>query len=65
MTTRFLIYGANGHVGEAAARLAPAQDLHPILAGRNPASLELLARALGVEFPGPVRSTMRRPWTVR
>ena len=50
MTTRFLIYGANGYVGEAAARLAVAQGLQPILAGRNRASLEPLAKALGVEF---------------
>ena len=50
MTTRFLIYGANGYVGEAAARLAVAQGLQPILAGRNRASIEPLAKALGVEF---------------
>ena len=50
MTTRFLIYGANGYVGEAAAQLALAQGLQPILAGRNRASLEPLATALGVEF---------------
>lgn len=50
MTTRFLIYGANGYVGEAAARLAVAQGLRPILAGRDGAKLEALARQLGVEF---------------
>lgn len=50
MTTRFLIYGANGYVGEAAARLAVAQGLRPILAGRDGGKLEALARQLGVEF---------------
>jgi short subunit dehydrogenase-like uncharacterized protein len=50
MTTRFLIYGANGYVGRAAAELAVAQGLQPVLAGRSRASLEPLAEALGVEF---------------
>ena len=50
MTTSFLLYGANGYVGEAAAMLAVAQGLRPILAGRDAAKLEPLAQRLGVEF---------------
>ena len=46
----FLLYGANGYVGEAAARLAVDQGLEPILAGRDAAKLEPLAKQLGVEF---------------
>ncbi len=48
--TRFLIYGANGYVGAAAAQGAVAQGLKPILAGRDAARLEVLARPLGLEF---------------
>jgi short subunit dehydrogenase-like uncharacterized protein len=40
MTTSFLLYGASGYVGEAAAQLAVAQGLRPILAGRDAAKLE-------------------------
>ncbi|MFZ2649820.1 MAG: saccharopine dehydrogenase NADP-binding domain-containing protein [Burkholderiaceae bacterium] len=50
MTTNFLLYGANGYVGEAAAQLAVAQGLRPVLAGRNAAKLEPLAQRLGLEF---------------
>jgi short subunit dehydrogenase-like uncharacterized protein len=50
VTTSFLLYGAYGYVGEAAAELAVAQGLKPILAGRDAARLEPLARRLGVEF---------------
>jgi short subunit dehydrogenase-like uncharacterized protein len=50
MTTSFLLYGANGYVGEAASQLAVAQGLRPILAGRDPAKLAPLAGKLGVEF---------------
>ncbi len=46
----FLLYGANGYVGEAAAALAVAQGFKPILAGRDPAKLEPLAKRLGLEF---------------
>jgi len=50
MTTSFLLYGANGYVGEAAAQLALAQGLRPILAGRDAATLEPMAKQMGVEF---------------
>ena len=46
----FLLYGANGYVGEAAAQLAVAQGLRPILAGRDAARLEPLAKRLGVAY---------------
>lgn len=44
-----LIYGANGYVGEAAARLAIEQGLTPILSGRDAAAITALAAELGVE----------------
>jgi short subunit dehydrogenase-like uncharacterized protein len=46
---RLLIYGATGYVGAAAAREAVARGLQPVLAARNGAALEPLARELGVE----------------
>jgi short subunit dehydrogenase-like uncharacterized protein len=46
---RFLIYGANGYVGEGVARLAVEQGLEPILAGRNAAAVQALAEELGCE----------------
>jgi short subunit dehydrogenase-like uncharacterized protein len=49
MLPRFLIYGANGYVGEAAARLAVEQGLEPILAGRNETAIAFLAKELGLE----------------
>lgn len=50
MPDAFLLYGANGYVGEAAARLAVQQGLKPILAGRDAAKIEPLAGELGLEF---------------
>ena len=49
MLPRFLIYGANGYVGEAAARLAVEQGLEPVLAGRNETAVASLAAELGLE----------------
>src|SRR5688500_14643652 len=49
MERPFLIYGANGYVGEGAARLAVTQGLRPVLAGRNAAKIETLAEELGLE----------------
>jgi len=46
---RFLIYGASGYTGELTARLAAVRGLKPVLAGRNAASFEPLARELGFE----------------
>ncbi len=49
MTTRLLIYGANGYTGEMIARAASAQGLSPILAGRSAAAVGALARELSAE----------------
>ncbi|MGQ0384553.1 MAG: saccharopine dehydrogenase family protein [Gammaproteobacteria bacterium] len=48
MTSRLLVYGANGYTGEMIARAAAAQGLHPVLAGRS-AAVETLARELACE----------------
>jgi len=45
----FLLYGANGFVGEAIARLAVQTGLDPVIAGRNAKPLAALATELGVE----------------
>jgi short subunit dehydrogenase-like uncharacterized protein len=50
MASDFLLYGATGFVGDAAARLAIQSSLRPILAGRDPAKLERQATELGVEY---------------
>jgi short subunit dehydrogenase-like uncharacterized protein len=49
MISDLLIYGANGFVGEAVARMAVEGGLRPVLAGRNASKLEPLAAELGVE----------------
>lgn len=49
MPSTFLLYGANGFVGQVAARLAVETGLRPILAGRHAAPIERLAAELGVE----------------
>lgn len=46
---RLVIYGANGYVGRAAARLAVSQGLSPVLAGRDAVAIEGLATELGAE----------------
>jgi len=46
----FLLYGANGYTGELIAREAKKQGLKPILAGRNRAKVETLARELGFDY---------------
>ncbi|HTZ00391.1 MAG TPA: saccharopine dehydrogenase NADP-binding domain-containing protein, partial [Rhodocyclaceae bacterium] len=49
MTSTFLLYGANGFVGEAAARMAVGAGLRPVLAGRDAAKIEKLAAELSLE----------------
>jgi short subunit dehydrogenase-like uncharacterized protein len=49
MRSGFLLYGATGFVGQAAARLAVQSGLRPVIAGRNGSELERQAAALGVE----------------
>ena len=46
----FLVYGANGFVGEAITRMAVAQGFKPIIAGRNQAKIEALARQLQLDY---------------
>ena len=47
---RLLIYGATGYTGELIAREAVRCGLHPVLAGRNQASIAALAQELGCEY---------------
>ena len=48
MPSGFLLYGANGFVGDAIARLAVQHGLQPILAGRDAAKIESQATEFGV-----------------
>lgn len=45
----WMIYGANGYMGELIAREAKACGLHPILAGRNTRALSKLGQQLGCD----------------
>lgn len=45
----WIIYGANGYTGELIAREAVRRGLKPVLAGRSPEKVEVLARELGLE----------------
>ena len=49
MSVAFLLYGATGFTGREIARLAAADGLEPILAGRNAVQLEELGSELGAE----------------
>ena len=46
----FLIYGATGYTGRLCATHAVERGLRPVLAGRNPDKLRLLADGLGLEW---------------
>ncbi|HEY0428840.1 MAG TPA: saccharopine dehydrogenase NADP-binding domain-containing protein [Pyrinomonadaceae bacterium] len=46
----FLIYGANGYTGELITRFAAERGLKPILAGRNRAKVEELAKKYDFDF---------------
>jgi len=50
MKNNFLIYGANGYVGEAITRLAVKRGYQPIIAGRNESQLKQLADQLNLKF---------------
>jgi short subunit dehydrogenase-like uncharacterized protein len=50
MNSKFLLYGANGFVGQEIARLAVQQGLHPVLAGRNAPKIRALAEELGLDW---------------
>jgi len=49
MNTRFLLYGANGFVGQEIAAQALKLGLQPVAAGRDAAKIETLAARLGIE----------------
>lgn len=49
MRSAFVLYGATGYVGEAAAQRATRMGLRPVIAGRNAGALARMATALGVE----------------
>ena len=49
MKDRFLVYGANGYTGALVARLAASRGERPVVAGRNAAEVERLAKELGLD----------------
>ncbi|QQS31912.1 MAG: saccharopine dehydrogenase NADP-binding domain-containing protein [Acidobacteriota bacterium] len=49
MNDDFLIYGANGYTGELITRYAVKSGMRPIIAGRNEAAIEALAKKHGLE----------------
>jgi short subunit dehydrogenase-like uncharacterized protein len=49
MSSSFMLYGANGYTGELVARLSVERGLSPLLAGRDRAKIEPLAKELGLE----------------
>jgi short subunit dehydrogenase-like uncharacterized protein len=49
VTTKWMIYGANGYTGELIAREAARRGHKPTLAGRSRDKVETLARKLGLE----------------
>lgn len=60
-----MIYGANGYTGELVAREAKRREMAPILAGRNPDTVEALARQLdlparivGLDDPASLREAL-------
>jgi len=48
--SEFIIYGANGYTGELIVRRAVEQGLRPLIAGRNAAHLEVLAKRYDLPF---------------
>jgi short subunit dehydrogenase-like uncharacterized protein len=49
MSSKLLVYGATGFVGEHVARTAAASGVKPIVAGRDAARLDKIAAALGLK----------------
>lgn len=49
MSSKFLLYGANGYTGKLIARLCRERNLRPILAGRDKSTIEQLAAEHGLE----------------
>jgi short subunit dehydrogenase-like uncharacterized protein len=50
MASNFILYGANGYTGKLIAHMAAERGLRPILAGRDPATIEPLAQELNLEY---------------
>lgn len=50
MSKNFLIYGANGYTGELIVRYAVERGMKPILAGRNNAKIEEIAKRFDLPF---------------
>lgn len=50
MLNNFLIYGANGYTGELIVRYAVERGMKPILAGRNKAKIEEIAKRFDLPF---------------
>ena len=50
MSSKFLLYGSSGFVGDAIARLAVQSGLQPVLAGRNAEKVKAQAAKLDVEY---------------
>lgn len=50
MSNNFLIYGANGYTGELIVRFAVERGMKPLLAGRNAARVESLAKKHNLDF---------------
>lgn len=50
MPKNFLIYGANGYTGELIVRYAVERGMKPILAGRNSAKIEEIAKQFDLPF---------------
>ncbi|HJT57298.1 MAG TPA: hypothetical protein VJ761_12435 [Ktedonobacteraceae bacterium] len=53
----WMIYGANGYMGELIAREAKARGLHPILAGRNARALSQLGQEPGATHASSICAT--------
>lgn len=50
MHDELLIYGANGYTGELITRYALERGMKPLIAGRNAAAIEALAKRHGLEY---------------
>lgn len=46
----FLIYGANGYTGRLIVQKALDMGLEPVIAGRNPKAMQLLAKETGLDY---------------
>jgi len=65
MSSLLMIYGATGYVGENVARTAGSLGLKAIVAGRDAAKLDRIARETGLERRAPSGSTIPPRSTAR